>query len=72
LFKQYTVAITRYSAELRSERLLWKSLFGFIIAKMANRTQLQDLLRFLTNEAKLSLAVAMGKVKAIQGAGIVS
>jgi hypothetical protein len=39
---------------------------------MANRTQIQDLLRFLTNDAKLSLAVAIGKVKELQKADLVT
>jgi hypothetical protein len=39
---------------------------------MANRTQIQNLLRFLTNDAKLSLAVSMAKVKALQNANLVT
>jgi hypothetical protein len=39
---------------------------------MANRTQIQDLLRFLTNDAKLSLTIAIGKVKELQKADLVT
>ncbi|KAF2422755.1 hypothetical protein EJ08DRAFT_682570 [Tothia fuscella] len=39
---------------------------------MANSSQVQDLLRFLTNDAKLSLTVSMGKIKAFQSAELVT
>jgi hypothetical protein len=37
-------------------------------AIMATQTEIQELLRFLSKEAKLPLALAMGKVKQLQEA----
>lgn len=37
-------------------------------AIMATRNEVQDLLRFLSKDAKLPLALAMGKVKQLQEA----